>query len=161
MKKDNTLIWVGIGSIVVVGTILFFVFRGRGKGKDKNDASANTDDSGQPNVDPNTLVQTGVKIDPAKFKIDLERIGKILATPKTKEQKYKDMKAAGYSDATINIIKKADAQEEQNRFSNTIANLQQQQRDADFERQFGVKPKKFIFGTYMGNPALGGGGLKL
>lgn len=44
MKKDNTLIWVGIGSIVVVGTILFFVFRGRGKGKDKNDASANTDD---------------------------------------------------------------------------------------------------------------------
>lgn len=159
MKKDNTLLWVGIGSVVVVGAVLFFVFRGRGKDKDKNDASANTDDGGQPNVDPTTLVPTGVKIDPNKFKIDFDKIGKILATPKTKQQKYDDMKKAGYSDATINIIKKADAQEEQNRFSKTIANLQQQQRDADFERQFGVKPRKF--GTYMGNPALGGGGLKL
>ena len=158
MKKDNTLLWVGIGSVVVVGAVLFFVFRGRGKGK--GTSTTTTDDGGsQENVDPTTLVPTGVKIDPNKFKIDFDKIGKILATPKTKEQKYKDMKSAGYSDATINIIKKADAQEEQNRFSRTIANLQQQQRDADFERQFGVKPRKF--GTYTGNPALGGGGLKL
>ena len=158
MKKDNTLLWVGIGSVVVVGAVLFFVFRGRGKGK--GTSTTTTDDGGsQENVDPTTLVPTGVKIDPNKFKIDFDKIGKILATPKTKQQKYDDMKKAGYSDATINIIKKADAQEEQNRFSKTIANLQQQQRDADFERQFGVKPRKF--GTYMGNPALGGGGLKL
>ena len=158
MKKDNTLLWVGIGSIVVVGAVLFFVFRGRGKGK--GTSTTTTDDGGsQENVDPTTLVPTGVKIDPNKFKIDFDKIGKILATPKTKQQKYDDMKKAGYSDATINIIKKADAQEEQNRFSRTIANLQQQQRDADFERQFGVKPRKF--GTYTGNPALGGGGLKL
>lgn len=158
MKKDNTLLWVGIGSVVVVGAVLFFVFRGRGKGK--GTSTTTTDDGGsQVDVDPNTLVPTGVKIDPNKFKIDFDKIGKILATPKTKQQKYDDMKKAGYSDATINIIKKADAQEEQNRFSKTIANLQQQQRDADFERQFGVKPRKF--GTYMGNPALGGGGLKL
>ena len=158
MKKDNTLLWVGIGSFVVVGAVLFFVFRGRGKGK--GTSTTTTDDGGsQVDVDPNTLVPTGVKIDPNKFKIDFDKIGKILATPKTRQQKYDDMKKAGYSDATINIIKKADAQEEQNRFSKTIANLQQQQRDADFERQFGVKPRKF--GTYMGNPALGGGGLKL
>lgn len=153
MKKDNTLLWFGIGSVAIVGTILFFVFRGRGTEKDTND------EVGQPEVDPNTLVPTGVKVDPNKFKIDFDKIGKILATPKTKQQKYDDMKKAGYSDATINIIKKADAKEEQNRFSKTIANLQQQQRDADFERQFGVKPRKFP--TYMGNPALGGGGLKL
>lgn len=158
MKKDNTLLWVGIGSVVVVGAVLFFVFRGRGKGK--GTSTTTTDDGGsQENVDPTTLVPTGVKIDPNKFKIDFDKIGKILATPKTKQQKYDDMKKAGYSDATINIIKKADQQEEQNRFSRTIANLQQQQRDADFERQFGVKPRKF--GTYTGNPALGGGGLKL
>lgn len=157
MKKDNTLLWVGIGSVAIVGTILFFVFRGRGTGKDTS--TTNNDVVGQPEVDPNTLVPTGFKVDPNKFKIDFDKIGKILSTPKTKQQKYDDMKKAGYSDATINIIKKADAQEEQNRFSKTIANLQQQQRDADFERQFGVKPRKF--GTYMGNPALGGGGLKL
>ena len=156
MKKNNTLLWFGIGSVAIVGTILFFVFRGRGA--EKGTRTTN-DEVGQPEVDPNTLVPTGVKVDPNKFKIDFDKIGKILATPKTKQQKYDDMKKAGYSDATINIIKKADAKEEQNRFSKTIANLQQQQRDADFERQFGVKPRKFP--TYMGNPALGGGGLKL
>ena len=157
MKKNNTLLWFGIGSVAIVGTILFFVFRGRGKGR--GTSTTTSDEVGQPEVDPNTLVPTGVKVDPNKFKIDFDKIGKILATPKTKQQKYDDMKKAGYSDATINIIKKADAKEEQNRFSKTIANLQQQQRDADFERQFGVKPRKFP--TYMGNPALGGGGLKL
>lgn len=158
MKKDNTLLWVGIGSVLVVGTILFFVFRGRGKGK--GTTTTTTGDGGaDAGIDPSTLVPTGSKIDPAKFKIDFDKIGKILATPKTKQQKYDDMKKAGYSDATINIIKKADAQEEQNRFSKTIASLQQKQRDEEFERQFGVKPLKF--GTYMGNPALGGSGLKL
>jgi hypothetical protein len=148
MKKDNTLLWVGIGSVLVVGTILFFVFRGRGKGK--GTTTTTTGDGGaDAGIDPSTLVPTGSKIDPAKFKIDFDKIGKILATPKTKQQKY----------ATINIIKKADAQEEKNRFSKTIASLQQKQRDEEFERQFGVKPLKF--GTYMGNPALGGSGLKL
>lgn len=90
MKKDNTLLWVGIGSLVVVGAILFFVLRGKGKTK----GSLASDGGGaQPEVDPNTPMPTGVKIDPSKFKIDFDKIGKILATPKTKEQKYKDMKA--------------------------------------------------------------------
>lgn len=142
MKKNNTLLWFGIGSVAIVGTILFFVFRGRGA--EKGTRTTN-DEVGQPEVDPNTLVPTGVKVDPNKFKIDFDKIGKILATPKTKQQKYDDMKKAGYGDATINIIKKADAQEEQNRFSRSIATLSKRQRDEEFERQFGVKPLKLPY----------------
>lgn len=157
MKKDNTLLLVGIGSVLVVGTILFFILRGRRKSKGTSTTTM-SDGSEDAKIDPTTLVPTSNKVDLSKFKIDFDKIGKILATPKTKQQKYDDMKKAGYSDDTIKIIKKADAQEEQNRFERSLDSIKRKQRDAEFERQFGVKPLKLGLPE---QPNLGGSSLKL
>lgn len=154
MKKDNTLLWVGIGSVLVVGAVLFFVLKPKGKGnKDKKDGKGDNQDLGQEITDAlgtGTGTKTPPIIDPTKFKLDFDRISKILATPKTKEQKYKDMKSAGYSDGVIKIIQKADEQNDKQAMTRIIQNLQQQERDRQFERQFGVKPLSTRF-TYQ-NP---------
>lgn len=158
MKKDNTLLWVGLGSVLVVGVVLFFVLRRK---DDKKDKGQLMDEEQPPVEETNTgkLKVGNTLIDPSKFKIDMDKVKAILNAPKSRQEKYDRLKQSGVPESTINLVKKADDQAEKNRFSQTIKNLQQAQRDAEFERLTGIKPRKF--GTYAGNPSLGGSGLTL
>jgi hypothetical protein len=44
------------------------------------------------------------------------------------------------------LIKKADAAEQQKKLNLAIKGIQQKERDADFERLTGIKPRKFNVG---------------
>jgi hypothetical protein len=147
MKKDNTLLWVGVGSVLVVGVVLFFVLRNPNKkGNNKNAI----DDKLEPEIDPTGKIQYGdVKIDPSKFKIDLDKVMNILKAPVTKEQKYANMKASGFSDNIINMVKTQDDIAARENMAKIGARIMQNERDKEFEAKFGVKPIKL--------PSYGGG----
>jgi hypothetical protein len=151
MKKDNTLLWIGIGSVVVVGAILFFVLRGGKKSKEK-DEKPELDVLGNEETnlttDGNNIVvgDKKIKIDPAKFKIDMEKVKSIIAQPVSKKRKYEILQQSGMSNQTLDLIKKADAAEQQKKFSLAIKGMQQKERDAEFERLTGIKPRKFNVG---------------
>jgi hypothetical protein len=151
MKKDNTLLWVGIGSVVVVGAILFFVLRGGKKSKEK-DEKPELDVLGNEETnlttDGNNIVvgDKKIKIDPAKFKIDMEKVKSIIAQPVSKQRKYEILQQSGMSNQTLDLIKKADAAEQQKKLNLAIKGIQQKERDAEFERLTGIKPRKFNVG---------------
>jgi hypothetical protein len=140
MKKDNTLIWVGVSTLVVVGVVLYFVLKPK-KGDKKDDK--NDDATIEPEVDPTGKIQYGgVKIDPSKFKIDLDKVMNILKAPVSKEQKYANMKTSGLSDNIINMVKNQDDLAEKKKLSDIIGRIRQQEMDAEFQKKFGVKPIK-------------------
>jgi hypothetical protein len=141
MKKDNTLLWVGVGTLVVVGVVLYFVLKPK-KGDKKDDK--NDDATIEPEVDPNTgKIQYGsATIDPTKFKIDLDKVMNILKAPVSKEQKYANMKTSGLSDNIINMVKNQDDLAEKKKLSDIIGRIRQQEMDAEFQKKFGVKPIK-------------------
>jgi hypothetical protein len=151
MKKDNTLLWIGIGSVVVVGAILFFVLGGGKKSKEK-DKNSELDVLGNEETnlttDGNNIVvgDKKIKIDPAKFKIDMEKVKSIIAQPVSKKRKYEILQQSGMSNQTLDLIKKADAAEQQKKLNLAIKGIQQKERDADFERLTGIKPRKFNVG---------------
>jgi hypothetical protein len=154
MKKDNTLLWVGLGSVLVVGVVLFFVLRNPNKkGKDKNAKGDKPEidvlGEGDITAEGNNIVvgDKKIKIDPNQFKIDFEKVKQILAQPVSKEKKYEILKQSGISDKTLTLVKNADAAEQQKKLSLAIKNIQQKERDAEFERLTGIKPRKFNLGV--------------
>jgi len=141
MKKDNTLLWVGIGSVLVVGVVLYFVLKPK-KDKDKKDEKK--DDQADVTIDDQTgnLKVGDVKIDPKKFKIDMDKVMEILKAPVSKEQKYANMKASGLSDNLISIVKKQDDLAEKKNLGDIVARLRKQELDNEFKTKYGVTPIK-------------------
>jgi hypothetical protein len=76
----------------------------------------------------------------------MEKVKSIIAQPVSKKRKYEILQQSGMSNQTLDLIKKADAAEQQKKLNLAIKGIQQKERDADFERLTGIKPRKFNVG---------------
>lgn len=146
--QNKNLIWIGLGTAVVVGVGLFFLVRGRSnrlarqqwldagspgtfeqwqklsKAEKKQLLSAQTEI-------PAEQVGEGIKIgntriDLSKFKIDMNEVMRILTEPVSKEKKYATLKESGISEQTITMIKKADDAQQKKALSDTLKRLRKQ-----------------------------------
>jgi len=146
--KNKSLIWIGLGTAVLVGVGLFFLVRGRSSRL----ARQQWLDAGSPgtfeqwqklsnaekkvllsakNEIPAEKVGEGIKIgntriDLSKFKIDMNEVMRILTEPVSKEKKYATLKDSGISEQTITMIKKADDAQQKKALSDTLKRLKKQ-----------------------------------
>ena len=146
--KNKSLIWIGLGTAVVVGVGLFFLVRGRSNKL----ARQQWLDAGSPgtfeqwqklsNAEKKVLLSAqteipaeqisgGIKIgdtriDLSKFKIDMNEVMRILTEPVSKEKKYATLKDSGISEQTITMIKKADDAQQKKALSDTLKRLRKQ-----------------------------------
>ena len=146
--KNKNLLWIGLGSIAVVGVGLFFILKGRNAKlarKQWLDAgspgtfeqwSKLSDDEKKSLLSaateiPAEQVSGGIKIgntkiDLSKFKLDMNEVVRILSEPVPKEKKYATLKESGVSDSTINLIKKADQAQQKKTVGDTLKRLRKQ-----------------------------------
>lgn len=146
--KNKSLIWIGLGTAVVVGVGLFFLVRGRSnrlarqqwldagspatfeQWQKLSNAEKKLLLSAQSDI-PAEQVGEGIKIgntriDLSKFKIDMNEVMRILTEPVSKEKKYATLKDSGISEQTITMIKKADDAQQKKALSDTIKRLRKQ-----------------------------------
>jgi hypothetical protein len=146
--KNKNLIWIGLGTAVVVGVGLFFLIRGRsGKLARKQWVDAGSPAtfeqwqklskaekmqllSAQTEI-PAEAVSGGIKvgntrIDLSKFKLDINEVMRILTEPVSKEKKYATLKESGVPDQTISLVKKADEAQQKKALSDTLKRLRKQ-----------------------------------
>lgn len=147
MKKDNTLLWVAFGSILVVGTIVFIMTRPK---KDKKAQPNMGEREEDVVVDGSKVVINNQKIDLSKFKIDVDKITSILNNPVPKQRQYELLEQSGVPQQTISLVKKADEAQKQKNLSDSIKRIQQKQRDAEFEKLTGIKPRPFSYSVSVG-----------
>ncbi len=146
--KNKNLIWIGLGTAVVVGVGLFFLVRGRTNRLARQQwldaGSPGTFDqwqklsnaekmqllSAQTQI-PAEVVSGGIKvgntrIDLSKFKLDMNEVMRILTEPVSKEKKYATLKESGVPDQTISLVKKADDAQQKKALADTLKRLRKQ-----------------------------------
>jgi hypothetical protein len=149
--KNNTLAWVGVISVLLVGGVLLVVMGKRGKTKNKDkQVSQKTDNSDEILLEGDAIVVGEKKIDLSKFNIDMSRISAILAQPVSKERKYELLKQSGVSNETVSLVQKADEAEKKKKLTKSLKDIERQKRDAEFEKLIGVKPRRFNVSTSIG-----------
>ena len=146
--KNKSLIWIGIGTALVVGVGLYFLVRGN---KNKL-VRQQWVDAGSPgtfdewmrlsDADKLKLVQSATeipaeavsggvrigntRIDLSKFKIDTNEVLRILTEPVSKQRKYELLQQSGVKNETINLIKKADDAQQKKVVSDTLKRIRKQ-----------------------------------
>ena len=147
--KNKGLIWIGIGTALVVGVGLFFLVKGN---KNKL-ARKQWEDAGSPGTfdewqklsdaekeqllasTNESLAQPTAKgirignsvIDLSKFKLDMNEVARILTTPVDKKRKYELLEQAGVQAKTLDLVKKADDAQQKKMISDTIKRLRKQE----------------------------------